>query len=210
MKNDLLKRIISSFILIPFSLFFIVKGSFYFILFISLIFFVASYEWHKMTKKKSYSIFGHFFLLFAFYAFYKIRHNFDENYLYLLFIILICVLTDVGGYVFGNFLKGPKLTKLSPKKTYSGLLGSYFLPFVFLLIINNKFSLHIQFEDFKYNLFILVILVSTISQIGDLTISYFKRDSKIKDTGKIIPGHGGVLDRLDGMIFVFPFLYLIL
>ena len=163
-----------------------------------------------MTKRNLYNIFGHFFLVFSFYSFYKIRYNYDENLFYILFIIIICILTDIGGYLFGNLLKGPKLTKLSPKKTYSGLLGSYFLPIVFLLILDTKFSIHLQLDNFKYNLFILVILISTISQIGDLSISYFKRISKIKDTGKIIPGHGGVLDRIDGMIFVFPLLYLIL
>ena len=210
MKNNLIKRIISSIILIPLSLFFIAKGSFYLILFICFFFLAASYEWHKMTKGNLYNIFGHFFLVFSFYSFYKIRYNYDENLFYILFIIIICILTDIGGYLFGNLFNGPKLTKLSPKKTYSGLLGSYFLPIVFLLILDTKFSLHLQLDNFKYNLFILVILVSTISQIGDLSISYFKRISKIKDTGKIIPGHGGVLDRIDGMIFVFPLLYLIL
>ncbi len=210
MKNNLIKRILSSVILIPLSLFFVIKGSIYFIFFISICFFITSYEWYKMTKSKSYNIFGYLFLLFAFFSFYKIRHDYDENYLYILFFILICILTDIGGYLFGNLFKGPKLTKLSPNKTYAGLIGSYLLPIIILLIISINISIYELLSELKINLFIIVILVSTISQIGDLFVSYFKRISGKKDTGKIIPGHGGLLDRFDGMIFVFPLIYIIL
>tara|TARA_B100000674_G_C37646746_1_gene825983 strand:+ start:240 stop:731 length:492 start_codon:yes stop_codon:yes gene_type:complete len=163
-----------------------------------------------MTKSKSYNIFGYLFLLFAFFSFYKIRYDYDENYLYILFFILICILTDIGGYLFGNLFKGPKLTKLSPNKTYAGLIGSYLLPIIILLIISINISIYELLSELKINLFIIVILVSTISQIGDLFVSYFKRISGKKDTGKIIPGHGGLLDRFDGMIFVFPLIYIIL
>ena len=210
MKNNLIKRILSSVILIPLSLFFVIKGSIYFIFFISICFFITSYEWYKMTKSKSYNIFGYLFLLFAFFSFYKIRYDYDENYLYILFFILICILTDIGGYLFGNLFKGPKLTKLSPNKTYAGLIGSYLLPIIILLIISKNISIYELLSELKINLFIIVILVSTISQIGDLFVSYFKRISGKKDTGKIIPGHGGLLDRFDGMIFVFPLIYIIL
>ena len=115
-----------------------------------------------------------------------------------LLIILICISSDVGGYVFGKTFKGKKLSKISPNKTYSGLFGSYILSiFLVYFIFQKNYSF-----DF---LFLFTILISTISQSGDLFISYIKRKAKIKDTAKIIPGHGGLLDRFDGIIFAIPF-----
>jgi len=156
-----------------------------------------------MSKKKPYRIFGFIFLFFSFYTIFKMR--IDNDYWFLLFIITICVSTDIGGYVFGKIFKGPKLTKFSPNKTYSGMIGGYLLSIISAIILTNFYFI----EELPINLFIFVILISTISQLGDIIISYFKRLSKIKDTGKIIPGHGGLLDRVDGMIFAFPFSYLI-
>ena len=207
MKNEFFKRLLSSIILIPLALFFIIKGSLFFIFFISLCFLITSYEWHMMSKKKSYSILGFIFLIFSFYSIYKLRINPGNDYWFLLFITLICVSTDIGGYVFGKIFKGPKLTKLSPNKTYAGMIGGYLLPIISIVIFANVISVKV---DLPINWFIFVIFVSSISQIGDIIISYFKRLSKIKDTGKIIPGHGGLLDRVDGMIFAFPFSYIIL
>ena len=159
--------------------------------------------------KKKYKIIGLIFILFSFYSIYNVRHTLDGEYNYLLFILIICVGTDIGGFIFGRILKGPKLTKISPKKTYSGILGSYLLSTIFTLIyfkiINISYSGTQILEILLY-----VFLISTVSQLGDLIISFFKRISNIKDTGKIIPGHGGVLDRIDGMIFAFPFSYLLI
>ena len=123
--------------------------------------------------------------------------------------MLICISTDIGGYIFGKIFKGPKLIKISPKKTYSGMIGGYILSIICLsTFLNSKYVLT-KTTDLTVNIFIFILLVSTISQIGDIIISYFKRLSKIKNTGNIIPGHGGLLDRIDGMIFVFPIYYLI-
>ena len=130
-----------------------------------------------------------------------------------MFVLFTCILTDIGGYLFGKILKGPKLTKISPNKTIAGVLGSYLLPLFFIYFFLNNFFIDIFLEnsyDFKINVIILIFIISTISQIGDLIISYFKRISKINDTGKIIPGHGGLLDRIDGMIFAVPFFYIII
>jgi phosphatidate cytidylyltransferase len=156
-----------------------------------------------MSKKKSYRIFGFIFLFISFYTIYKLR--IDNDYWLLLFVLTICVSTDIGGYVIGKSFKGPKLTKFSPNKTYAGMFGGY-LSSILSAIIFANFYLD---EKITIKWFIFVILISTISQLGDIIISYFKRLSKIKDTGKIIPGHGGLLDRVDGMIFAFPFSYLI-
>ena len=125
-------------------------------------------------------------------------------------ILFTCISTDIGGYIFGNIFKGPKLTKISPKKTYSGMIGGYILSIITIYIFFNYLNLY---NDniilFTSETFLNVLLISTVSQIGDIIISFFKRLSKIKDTGKLIPGHGGLLDRIDGMIFAFPFSYII-
>ena len=212
MRQEFIKRIFSSIILAPIVLFFIIKGSFLFNFFILICFVITAYEWHMMSKNKSYSIFGFFFLFFSFYSIYQLRNDFAFDYIYLLMITLICVSTDIGGYVFGKLFRGPKLTKLSPNKTYAGMIGGYFLAIIFMtLVFDSGFIFSNITEDIiNLEIFIFIILVSSVSQFGDIVISYFKRLSKIKDTGKIIPGHGGLLDRVDGMIFAFPFSYIIL
>jgi len=193
------KRILSAIILIPLALYFIIQGSFMLMFFTTICFLVACYEWHVMTKKKSYKIYGFPFLFCSFFTFYEL----DLPIVF--FVILICVSTDIGGYVFGKIFKGPKLTKISPNKTYAGMIGGYFLSLISLTIITNL----IDYSPIPIQFFLLTLIISTVSQIGDIIISYFKRLSKIKDTGKIIPGHGGLLDRIDGMIFAFPIVYLI-
>ena len=148
---------------------------------------------------------GIIFLLFSFYSSFYIR-EYSGLFLFL-FIILICISTDIGGYVFGNIFKGPKLTKISPNKTYAGVIGGFLFSLIaglsFIKIIGN-----IYIKTHSLDTFFIILLISLISQIGDLIISYFKRKAKLKDTGKILPGHGGLLDRIDGLIFVMPLTYL--
>ena len=218
--NELQKRIISSIVLIPISIFFIVQGSGFFIFFLGISFIVTSYEWLKMSKNFSKKIFGIIFLLFSFYLAYLLRT--EQGYKIFILIILISILTDIGGFIFGKIFKGPKLTKISPKKTYSGAIGSFILSVVGSLIFIEYFDvsktyIYYNYQNFEssginLNLFILffILICSLISQLGDLIVSYFKRIAKIKDTGKILPGHGGLLDRIDGIIFNVPFVYLIL
>ena len=217
MNNNLTKRLISSLIILPITLLFIINGSLFFVFFLSILFLVTSYEWMKMTKRKIlYKSIGIIFLIFSFYSAFVLRTYAGLNFF--LFIILISIFTDIGGYIFGNFFKGPKLTKISPNKTYSGVIGSLLMPvFAGLLYIQYiklplgilvPLKLDILSNNFDLNFLIMILSISIISQLGDLTISYFKRLSKIKDTGKILPGHGGLLDRLDGLIFVIPISYL--
>ena len=209
MIKEFEKRLLSSIILIFISIFFILKGTFFFVFFLSILFLVTSYEWFKMNKKNDLSkLFGIIFLFFSFYTTFQIRENYNLNNF--LFIMTICVFTDIGGYIFGNIFKGPKLTRISPKKTYSGVFGSFLLSLIVGLIFTNYFLIDQKIFNEDLSLIILILFISMISQIGDLIISYFKRKAKLKDTGKIIPGHGGLLDRIDGMIFVFPIFYLIL
>ena len=198
-NNELQKRILSSIILLPLAYYFILSGSFYLIFFTIICFFVSVYEWNKMVKKNELKVLGTLFLIFSFYTFY-VTTNTDIW----VFVLFICVSTDIGGYVFGKLFKGPKLTKISPKKTYSGMIGGYLLSLIFLKIFFDFYN-----SSVNEKWFIVTILISTVSQMGDIIVSYYKRLSKIKDTGKIIPGHGGLLDRIDGMIFAFPIFYLI-
>ena len=208
MIKEFEKRLITSLILIPISILFILKGSIFFIFFLSILFLASSYEWIMMNKKNDLMRFlGIIFLFFSFYTAYEFREN--RNYKDFLFIMTICIFTDIGGYIFGKIFKGPKLTKISPKKTYAGVFGGFVLSlvtgFIFWYYAYNSRIL----PDEELFIFIFILIISLISQIGDLVISYFKRKAKLKDTGKILPGHGGLLDRIDGMIFVFPFCYLI-
>tara|TARA_E500000178_G_C16813334_1_gene658006 strand:+ start:345 stop:737 length:393 start_codon:yes stop_codon:yes gene_type:complete len=126
--------------------------------------------------------------------------------------LIICITTDIGGYVFGKIFKGPKLIKISPNKTYSGALGGFLLSLIVTYLIMEKYDNYfIENRNFLEDMhfIFIVFLVSGVSQIGDLIISYFKRSSRIKNTGNLFPGHGGLLDRVDGMIFAFPFVYVI-
>ena len=123
-------------------------------------------------------------------------NNFDTK-LEFLIIVTICISSDIGGYIFGKIFKGKKLTKISPNKTYSGMYGSFILSIFITLIIFFKFM---TIEK----LIFIAIIFSTISQLGDLIISYLKRRAKLKDTGNLLPGHGGLLDRFDGLIFTIP------
>ena len=199
--SNLVKRILSSIVLIPLAFYFILHGSYMLIFFTFICFVIACYEWHMITKNKPYKTYGFIFLIISFYTFYDL----SADTVGLLFVLIICVSTDIGGYVFGKIFNGPKLTKISPNKTYAGAIGGYFLSFISLTIIIN----FVDYPFLNVQFFITFILISTVSQIGDIIISYFKRKSKNKNTGKIIPGHGGLLDRIDGMIFAFPIYYLI-
>ncbi len=202
MNQEIIKRILSSIIIIAIAFFFITKGSFFFIFFLSICFFITSFEWYKMTKNKNYFLLGLVFLILSFLSAFLLRNIFLKDFI---LVILICISTDIGGFVFGKIFKGSKLTKISPNKTYSGMIGSFFLSIISALLYTNYYGLIYWTDNL---LLITVILISSVSQIGDLTVSYFKRISKIKNTGKIIPGHGGLLDRIDGMIFAIPFAFI--
>ena len=125
--------------------------------------------------------------------------NFEnyDNKIILLFLLSITISTDIGGYCFGKFFKGKKITKISPNKTYSGLIGSLFLSIIISFIFFRNL-------DLSFNYLTITILLSIISQIGDLVVSFLKRKAKIKDTSSFLPGHGGLLDRIDGMLFALP------
>tara|TARA_Y100000817_G_scaffold242963_1_gene194956 strand:- start:841 stop:1494 length:654 start_codon:yes stop_codon:yes gene_type:complete len=208
---ELKNRFTTSLILL-FIIYLIIKSNL-FLVYIVIIFAVLSLiEFFNLTKraiKNNFlkilsnsifliylSVFSIFFSYFAIYIQTKI----------ILFILLFgCIGSDIGGYIFGKILKGPKLTKISPKKTISGSIGSFL--FTFLIIGSFMF-----FLTNKINLGILLLSIATsfACQIGDLFFSFLKRKAKIKDTGKFLPGHGGILDRLDGILLGIPVGYLTL
>ena len=207
--KELQKRILSSIILIPLSFFFIIQGSFAFIFFLSLVLLVTSFEWLKMTNNKDLlRALGLFFLFFSFYTAIYLRQFIGLNFF--LFLIIVCIFTDIGGYLFGKIFKGPRLSKISPNKTYSGVFGSFFISLmsgiIYIKYLGKKSKILLDTDPIF--VILLILFISAISQIGDLIISYFKRKAKLKDTGKILPGHGGFLDRIDGIIFVMPITYL--
>tara|TARA_B100000242_G_C42989202_1_gene459166 strand:- start:600 stop:1184 length:585 start_codon:yes stop_codon:yes gene_type:complete len=137
--------------------------------------------------------------IFIFSTFFIFASNNYELKITLYSLILCCVGSDLGGYVIGKILKGPKLTKISPGKTVSGSIGSLFFGSFFFSIIFFFFT-----NQFNYKIFLIGIVTSISCQIGDLFFSYIKRKASIKDSGKFLPGHGGALDRLDGIFFGMP------
>ena len=211
MNQELIKRTISSIILIPISLFFIIKGEIFFNFFVIIMLIITLYEWHFLSLKKAFYLPGFIFVILSFYTFFILRH--EGDYQIFLLILLTCVATDIGGYVFGKIFKGPKLTKISPNKTYAGMFGGFslsvFLASIYLSNLSNL-SLAESNGEMGIQIILIVISISFISQVGDIVISFFKRKSKIKNTGKIIPGHGGLLDRIDGMIFAFPYTFILM
>jgi phosphatidate cytidylyltransferase len=226
MPKNLLKRIITSFFLL--SILIVVNFSHHFIFVLSILILgtivcieannmfskliVSNFSKSKaFTKKLNYNFlilnivtFCYVFFVFCHYS-YEIHRM--ESPIFFLYVISICFFTDIGGYVFGKILGGKKLTKISPNKTISGTIGS-FITCIFPLLI----FLNLGYLDLDLNVINIIfsLLVSLMSQLGDLFVSYLKRKARIKDTGKILPGHGGVLDRVDGIIFAVPFSYFLL
>ena len=226
MSQNLFKRIITSIILL--ILLFFINFSHQYIFIISILFLgiVICIEANKIfsklissqtVKKKSLSktFNSKFFILnmmtffYIFFVFCNLSYEIHryEGPIFFLYIISICFFTDIGGYVFGKSIGGKKLSKISPNKTISGTIGSFIFSIFPLIIFLDLDYLNLEFD---LNNILLCLLVSLISQLGDLFISFFKRKAKIKDTGKLLPGHGGVLDRVDGIIFAIPFTYFLL
>ena len=226
MSQNLLKRIITSIILLVLLFFINFSHQYIFILSILLLGVVICIEANNIfsklislqtvKKNSSSKTFNPNFFVLNFLTFFYIFLVFcnvsyeiykSEGPIFFLYIISICFLTDIGGYVFGKLIGGKKLSKISPNKTISGTIGSFIFSIFPLIIFLNLGYLNLEFN---FNNILLCLLISLISQSGDLFISFFKRKAKIKDTGKLLPGHGGVLDRVDGIIFAIPFAYFLL
>ena len=212
-KNNLKKRIFTSLILIFFI--FLIFNSLYLMISSLLILGILSIlEFFNLSKKifekKIYSFLSNLFFIICisiFSFFFFLLYSFQQSKFILLVLLIGCVASDIGGYLLGKILKGPKLTKISPNKTFSGAIGSFILSC-------TLFSSLIYYETkvFNFKIVIIGLMISLFCQIGDLFFSYLKRKADVKDTGNLLPGHGGLLDRLDGIFFGIPlgFLTLIL
>ena len=207
-KKELNKRLITSAFLIV-LLYLIFKYSVVFIAAIIIIFVLTWIELNNLLvrssiKKFSIKICQIIALSYLFFFIKIVSDKYLEYYpsfnLDLFFIISICILSDIGGFIFGKIFKGKKLTKISPNKTYSGSFGSFFLSILFSIIYSKFFS-----DEIILRFIILSLIISLICQAGDLFISFIKRKAKVKDTGNVLPGHGGLLDRIDGVLFALPF-----
>ena len=215
MKSELLKRSISSLFLMSLVFLSALINDYIFlsILFITVIF--SWIEWIKIIEKIRFKniyriIHIILFLIYLLMTFIVCFNVFLIDKYFFLTILMICVFSDVGGYVFGKTFGGKKLTKISPNKTISGSIGSFILSYIGFFIIYLYFSdllfIRLQIEAFVF----IPFFISLICQLGDLFISYYKRRAKIKNTGNFIPGHGGLLDRIDGLIFALPIGFIII
>ena len=211
MNTNLKKRILTS-ILVIFLLIGMFCSSYIMIISLIIIAIISWIEFYalisKILKKNDlkdrffrylYKILSLFYLSGLVYLIFAIESEYSGLKIYLLYSILVAILSDIGGLVFGKIFKGKKLTKISPNKTISGSIGSFI--FSILLI---PFFFKGQIEHNILNMFIITIIISLTSQLGDLFISFLKRKAKVKDTSDLLPGHGGVLDRIDGIIFAIP------
>lgn len=204
LKNNFLKRLQTTIILL-FLLILMVKYNLFSVYALIVLGVFSVLEFIEMTKKsfskkKLYlinSLFIIYIVFFSFLFFYFLNY---PHLRYIIFALLIgCVASDLGGYIVGKTFNGPRLTKISPNKTYSGAVGSIVFTCLIIYTLTNLFKI-----NFTYLILTVSFFTSIGCQLGDLFFSYFKRKAKIKDTGKILPGHGGVLDRVDGILLGIP------
>ena len=215
-KNELIKRVLTSIVLVIVTFYCIVLNIYIFSLSLLVISFICFLEWSSInskyfSKRKNNNFLlvklcGLFYLLIFIVSSYFIYIYFGPKYY--VFILFICASSDIGGYITGRTIGGKKLSKISPNKTISGSLGSFIFSLIPLLLLNSQNTFILDFNISITNI-LLCLFISLSCQLGDLIISYFKRLNKIKDTGKILPGHGGLLDRIDGVILAVPSLLIV-
>ena len=210
--NNLQKRILTSLVIFPLSVFFIIMGGNYTLSFLYAVLILGNFEVFSVFKRKISIIILDIILVVSLLCIYHLRIDTVSSFVLLLWVIILTISSDIGGYIFGKIFKWKKLTKISPKKTISGVLGSFIfsLASVFLLGVIVKLFTGLNAEIFNQpRYYFLALLFSLFAQLGDICISYFKRLEKIKDTGKILPGHGGIFDRIDGLMFVVILAYVL-
>ena len=202
--TELQKRVTTAVILLPVVIFAIIFNQHLFNLLLLLVLFFSFIEWFKLNKKNFnfISISGFVIILLSIFFAYYLRGNDIKSKTIFLWIVFVCFFSDTGGYFVGKLFGEKKISKISPKKTYSGLYGSFIFS-IFPILIVHFFESNILILSTKS--IILSLLFSLFCQLGDMTVSYFIRKNKVKDTGILIPGHGGLLDRIDGLIFVIIF-----
>ena len=218
MSNELIKRMMTSIILFIVAIFCILINKIIFLIAVFMTAYLCFSEWCNINYKYfsgqfwNYFLirgFGLFYLLFPFIlGAYFLRGNSFESTMFFIVVLCICICSDTGGYVFGKIIGGKKLTKISPNKTISGSIGSFIFSILPIFLIDLQNYIDINF-DFSLKNILFCLIISLSCQLGDLFISYFKRLNKKKNTGTILPGHGGLLDRIDGMVFVLPSVFIL-
>ena len=213
MSNELIKRMMTSLILFVIVIFCILINKIIFLIAVFMTAYLCFSEWCNINYKFFSGQFWNYFLIRGFGLFYLLfpfilgafflRGNSFESALFFIVVLCICICSDTGGYVFGNIIGGKKLTKISPNKTISGSIGSFIFSILPIFLIDLQNYIDINF-DFSLKNILFCLIISLTCQLGDLFISYFKRLNKVKNTGSILPGHGGLLDRIDGIIFAIP------
>ena len=204
--TNLAIRAVSSSVLAPFFLWVVYINNIFFHFLLLLVFVISLYELKFVFIKNKIFYVCLFSLMLVFlFSVLEVRGNTNSDFYYFLWVILIVWLSDIGGYIFGNIFKGPALSKWSPKKTFSGLFGSLMLAQLAFAV----FSAFGQIFEYTVTIFVTQFFLSAVTILGDLFFSFIKRKHNIKDYSNLIPGHGGLLDRIDGMIFVMIFAYLI-
>ena len=205
-SRNLKKRIFTSICLLGLTIL-IIKFNFVLLYSLIVLGILSILEFLNITKKIPLSKIYTFLinLIFIFYIFaFCFMFLFFSNIIGLkiiLFILLIgCIASDIGGFIFGKLFKGPKLTKISPNKTFSGAIGSVILSLFFI-----SWLFYFLLNSFNYKILIIALVTSIFCQFGDLFFSLLKRKAKLNDTGNFLPGHGGILDRLDGILLGIPF-----
>ena len=202
--TNLNKRIFTSLIVFPVSMFFIIKGGNYIVSFLYAILILANFEAFSVFKRKTSIIFLDSVLVVSLLSILHLRNDTTSSLILLLWVIILTISSDIGGYIFGKIFRWKRLTNISPNKTLSGVIGSLIFSIFSILLLGLicKILFQIDLSFFlKLKYFIFAIILSLSAQLGDLMVSYFKRLDKIKDTGKILPGHGGIFDRIDSLMF---------
>jgi len=213
--SNLTKRVLTSFLLLFILSISLFVNKYLFLILLVVGSLISFNEFNNLIKKtfkkkenilKSTQILSVLFFILFIYTSYQI---YDQSLVNIIWIISICIFSDTGGFIIGKLIGGKKLTNISPNKTIAGSVGSFIFSLFPLIFISRVNEFFIYYDIHLINLIVISLLLSLVCQLGDLFISYFKRKAKTKDTGYILPGHGGLLDRIDGLIFVLPIAFII-
>lgn len=205
MKKELFLRIITSIVILPILVICTFLSGFFIIILLSIVYLISFYEIVKNSRNTAFNFYANIILIISLISFYYLRGNSNDSFILFCWILCTTFFSDIGGYLFGKLFKGKKITKISPNKTYSGSIGSFVLSALSIPLISNlqdNFFNDTLIDFYNFKFLLIALFLSFVCQSGDLFVSYHKRKLNIKNTSNILPGHGGIIDRIDGLIFV--------